>query len=232
MVGLADRILENCDYLREEHHISKTEFEKSCGVGAGYFSRLRKLKGTVGKRGKGAQISLPVSMKISENFNLSLNALTYVPLQQLDATQLYLVKFLDKLSSKTREEKTSWEFLTEPEFRYPGSQKGKSNSNDVVVFKSNTYGEKTSIAGRCYSVVLPNGISAYLVKICDGENTEESAIEMWFTTNDKRDYICGPKDSTPIAHMLEALYNEVRLNMEKPHITDEMKNAIDDFMRT
>lgn len=230
MVGLTERILENCDYLREKHNVSKSELEKSCGVGLGYFSRLRKLKGTVGKSGKEAQVGLPVILKISEYFNISVNALVYMPLKQLDGTQAYLVNFLDKLSTRTREEKTTWECAAEPEFSYPRLRKAKSD--EVPVFKSKAYGEKTSIAGSCYTVALPNNVMAYLVKVCNGKSTNESTIEMWFLTNEKRDYICGTADNPAISHMLESLYSEVNLIMNRPQISDELRNAIDDFMKS
>lgn len=230
MVGLTERILENCDYLREKHNVSKSELEKSCGIRLGYFSRLRKLKGTIGKSGKEAQVGLPVVLKIAEYFNISVNALIYIPLKQLDGTQSYLVNFLDKLSMRTQEGKTSWGHASEPEFSYPRLRKMKSDTE--AVFKSKAYGEKTSIAGSCYIVALPNNVLAYLVKVCEGKNTKESAIEMWFFTDDKRDYICGTTDNPTISHMLESLYSEVDLIMNRPQISDELRNAIDDFMKT
>lgn len=227
MVSAVEQILDNCDYLRKTANISKSEFEKLAEVSVGYFSRLEKLKGSVGKSGREAQVSLPVAMNICKQFGVSLDVLVYVPLKELDGTQMYLIKFLDKLTRRTRDKKITWSIASEPEFKYTGVIKSKEGP----IFVSKTFGERTVIAGKCYKVVLPKNVTAYFAKFSDSDKPSKQAVELWLSVNDKREYLCGTEDSAAMAHMVETLYNEVDLIMQRPLLSEDVKNAIEDFLK-
>lgn len=229
MTGTTKMFIDNLDYLRDLYKLRQGDIEKICGVSVGYFSRTRKANDEAIQKGKEIQIGMPVIVNVVNHFHISLDTLFFVPLRSLNKTEKYLASFLEKSALKTREHKMVWENAPEPELQYWGATKGKQSK--VQKFNSHAFEENTSIAGDCYRAVMPNDAYVYVVKVGNVRRQDKTAVEVWFFMNGEREYVCGTKDSSSLAHLVEKLYNDVNYMMKKPALNLKVMESIDDFMQ-
>lgn len=121
-------------------------------------------------------------------------------------------------------------FYEETDFEYP-------QEVTRVVFNSKAFGPHTHIAGDCFNLRLKNGTTLYLMDIEKSVYRKGDpfafAKEAWIyiPNKRKRQILVTTQSGTPVAQLLEALFYIVKEHMEHPKVNEDVRYAIDSFMR-
>ena len=229
--------------LRQNPSIKIGQIEKEAGFRPGYLSRLE-------KDGNTTAPSVKFVFTAAKLLNVSVDTLVSVNLELLTPTEQCLVRFFDKLKADTLADKLNWNreakfnlnrivpdtngIVQHPLF---AEETIFEESGEVtrIVFKSNTFGSNTVIAGDCYNLRLKNGITLYLMDIENSSHragdSNAYAKEAWVSIPHKgSSLLVASQDNTPIAPLIEALFTTVKDRTEHPKINKEIKDMIDAFL--
>lgn len=240
-------LFDNIAYLLKEQGLKIRELETAAGVSTGYISRA-------GKDG-GPTPGIEFIANAAHKLGVSIDTLISVRLSDLTATERYILAFLQKLERDTNADKLSWEresaeslrnvstdqngFADNPlfDFRIFSEQTGWESVEELRETRmiSRSFDVHTYAADDCYNLRLKNGARLYLMSICragaQSNDERNSAIEVWMVgARSETQYLCS-NNSMPFDLIVDSLYTSVKENSKHPKVKDEIKQAIDAFMK-
>lgn len=235
--------------LHQNPNVKIGQIEKEAGIRLGYMSRLEKEDNT-------SEPSIEFIVTAAKLLNVSIDTLVSVDIGGLTSTELYLIKFFDKLKLDTLDDKLEWHretafnlnkmeldmngMVQHPLFSeetfYEESDSEYPNEVTRVVFNSKTFGPHTYIAGDCFNLRLKNGYTLYLMNIEKSEHkisdTTAFAKEAWiYIPYEKTQLLITTHDKNSMAPLLNTLYSTVKEQMEHPQISKDIKYVIDSYMK-
>lgn len=240
-------VFDNIALLLKESGKKIGELENEAGVSAGYISRT---KDSTAKPG------IDFIASAAHSLHVSVDTLLNVDLSAVTPTERYIVNFLEKMKKDTVDDKLVWERETarqleslevgqwervdHPLFSYETFYEEGENEypEEVsrVVFISHSFDVHTGIEGDCYNLRLKNGTRCYLMNITKSayriaDEKTAKAKEVWMvSSNGKAQFLCGTKDISPIADLVDDLYTAVSIFAKHVKIDPSIKGAIDAFM--
>ncbi len=234
------------ELLRQNPDVKIGQIEKEAGVRLGYMSRLE-------KTGNTSEPSIEFIVSAAKLLKVSVDTLISINLTGLTPTEQYLVKFFDKLKADTLKDKLNWNretainlnkieadwngYVAHPLFSEETfSKEPNCECSEEVVFNSKSFGPYTYIAGDCFNLRLKNGTTLYLMDIEKSiHKTNDTSIfakEAWMAVPGKdKQLLVASKDNTPVAPILEVLFDTVKERMEHPKVNNDVMYAIDAFMK-
>ena len=240
-------MLDNIYYLLKENEKKIGELETEAGVSPGYISRISKEDN--------AKPGIEFIIKVADSLNISLDTLLNVNFTKMTPTEKYLVSFLEKLNEDTLNDKLDWEKesaerlnrieidrndnLNHPLISYETfaeeAECGYPNEVSRNVFVSESFGCGTTINGDCFNLRLKNGSMLYFMNISKSvyrmDDPDAFAKEIWIDVPFTGvNYLCGNKDKSSLAILIEKLYATVSEHMKHPKIKVGVKYIIDSFM--
>lgn len=238
----------NISYLLKMEDRKIGELEKDAGVSKGYISRTREGDN---------KPSVDFVMKIASSLKIGIDVLLKVNLSALTPSDEYLLRFLEKLTNDTIEDKLDWktesaEALTpapdECNFEHPLfttqtiPDEPVETDSDLVqmgsgkIFESNSFGINTAINGNCYHLDLGNDVTVYLMDIkkanYKANDPDVEAKEIWLYQNgtENAQFVCSNNDGSQVAVFVDELFTVVTGNAKHPKLGKPFKNAIDAFL--
>lgn len=240
-------MLDNIYYLLKKYEKKIGELETEAGVSPGYISRISKEDN--------AKPGIEFIIKVADLLNISVDTLLNINFTEITPTEKYLVSFLEKLNEDTLEHKLDWDKesanqLNRVEADRNGNpyhpllsletfyeESGCEYPNEVsrIVFVSESFGCETYINGDCFNLSLKNGSILYLMNVSESthqmDDTDIYAKEIWmYTPTVGKNYLCGNKDESQLAVLVDKLYTTVSERMKYPKINAGIKYIIDSFM--
>lgn len=236
------------ELLRTKTDVKIGQIEKEAGVSPGYMSRLE-------KEGSTAEPSVEFVVTAANLLDVSMDTLISINLMELTPTEQYISKFFDKLKSDTLEDKLDWVRETTLELSNIKSDGGyiwhplfseevlNAVSDDgcpqqelSIIFVSKTFGLNTKIAGDCFHLKMKNGTTLYLMDIekrsHKPNDQKTKATEAWvYVPGKNSEPLVASHDDTPIASLVEVLFETVSERMKHPKINRDVQYAIDAFMK-
>lgn len=229
------------ELLKQNPKVKIGMIEKEAGIRLGYMSRLE-------KDGNTAEPSMEFVVTAAKLLGVSIDTLVSINLAGLTPHEQYLVKFFDKLEADTVADKLDWNiekpekledvFICQGEPGHPlfSPIDDYYSEGGRCFFFSKSFGRHTSINNNCYNLRLKNGTTLYLMSIekiaSSSSDSDAHAIEAWIWVPYKSTSVLfTSRDASPIAHMLEDLYNSVKRQMAHPKINKDALYAIDAFMK-
>ena len=98
-------LLSNISVLRERNGVKTGDLESNANVSPGYFSRLNKEESK-------ASPSIEVICAVAENLGVTVDDLLMVDYSKLTPTQEYVISFMNKLITDTKEDRVYWNVET------------------------------------------------------------------------------------------------------------------------
>ena len=237
--------------LKNNSDVKVGQIERDANVRLGYTARLEKEDNT-------AEPSVEFVVTAAKLLGIGVDTILKLDISEITSTELYLVKFFDKLKSDTIEDKLDWNretkhvldnietdidgFIYHPLFTketfyeyYEEIECEFPQEVTRVVFSSKSFGPRTCLAGDCFNLRMKNGITLYLMDIQESVHNVDDpmayAKEAWFSVPNKEcSFLATTHDKTPIAPLLESLYSIVKDSMKHPRINKDVRSAIDAFL--
>ena len=234
--------------LKNNSDVKVGQIERDANVRLGYTARLEKEDNT-------AEPSVEFVVTAAKLLGVGVDTILKVDISEMTPTELYLVKFFDKLKSDTIEDKLDWNtetkhvldsvkldingFIYHPLFGeetfYEETECEYPQEVTRIVFSSKSFGPRTSIAGDCFNLRMKNGITLYLMDIQKSVHRIGDpmayAKEAWVSVPYKEcSFLATTHDNTPIAPLLESLFSIVKDSMKHPRINKDVRSAIDAFL--
>ena len=241
-------MLDNISFMLKEFGKKIGELEAEAGVSPGYISRTSK--------DDKAKPGIDFIVKVAESLNTSVDTLLNINLSSLTPTERYLISFIEKLKRDTAEDKLDWvrssagslnrmecdingnvdhplfsyeKFYEDGECDYP-------DEVERVVFMSHAFDVHTYISGDCFSLRLKNGTILYLMdfskSVYRANDSDVFGREIWmYKPQIGTQYMCGNRDNSPLAALVDDLYTVVKEFSKHPKIKKGLQDAIDAFMR-
>ena len=225
-------LMNNIKILAKNTNKKIGDIEKEANISAGYFSRLN-------NDDNSTVPSIEVIHNVSKQFNISLDLLVNVDFSKINSTELYLLKFLNKLIVDTKSNNMIWfkdgidqiYNKIDGEFTHPLIQTGFDYAHG-----SNPY--YCSLVDSSIDFELPSEIyhfghydkTFYLVKInCLPTNVE--VYEMYIKDSCNLKLICSTFYSTEdFKKTMIEVFKVATEDVKKMKIDFEVRKAIDDFM--
>ncbi len=216
------------------------EFETEIGASIGYFSRLLKDDGKIGT------ISSEILFKAADVLDVPVDELGSVDLTCLDSTNQYYFNFLNRVLDETKSNNINWEQFKKEDLLYD------KKLGDLMEVKCNLYnGEQYKFYkskfwdGRKYIVNLSNDVFVFdsdngiFILTCIDVTSEADfkfkGYELYFKNfeSEKSSKICysAPDQNQCINQILESIFKAVVSYNKKPKIEDNVRVAIDAFMK-
>lgn len=234
--------------LKSNPDVKVGQIERDANVRLGYTARLEKEDNT-------AEPSVEFVVTAAKLLGVGVDTMLRADISGMTPTELYLVKFFDKLKLDTIDDKLDWNRETkhvldriEPDMNgwvdhplfseetfYEESECEYPEEVTRIVFTSKSFGPRTCIAGDCYNLRMKNGTTLYLMDIEKsvhrvGDPTA-FAKEAWVSVPYKGcSLLVGTHDNSPLVPLLESLFETVKDRMEHPKINKDVKSAIDAFL--
>lgn len=237
-------LFDNIYYLIKKQDRKIGEVENAIGVSSGYISRTSK---------DGGKPGIEFIINIAKELKVSIDALLKIDLSALTPTERYILSFIEKLISDTREDKIEWNKET-PKYLRQVAMDMNGNTDHALftyqsfiddngyespdlsspaVFFSKSFGEKTQIFGNCYNLRLKNNTYLYIMDISSGRNKDEPlefAREVWISSRGDKQYLCTTNDKAELKYIIDILYETVEESMKHPKIKSNLKESMDAFM--
>lgn len=216
------------------------EFETEIGASIGYFSRLVKDDGKIGA------ISSEILFKAANVLDVPVDELGSVDLTCLDSTNQYYFNFLNRVLDETKNNNLNWKQFRKENLLY------EKKVADLMKIEYNPYdGEQYQFYNskfwddRKYKVNLSNDVFGFdsdngiFILTCIDVTSEDDfkfkGYELYFKDfeSEKNSKICysAPDQNQCINQVLESLFKAVVSYIKKPKIEDNVRVAIDSFMK-
>jgi len=239
-------MLDNISFMLKELGKKIGEFEAEAGVSAGYVSRMSKEDSK--------KPAVDFVMKAAEALKISVSTLLSADLSVMSPTERYLVGFVEKLTSDTRESKLAWDrqsqdYLNDlplddngepyhPLFDFEHFQLTYEDESTKTfrecVFKSRTFEYFTIPYQSSYALRMKNGAMLYVMNITirkENRNEEtDYAKEIWmYKPGVGRQFLCSNKEDSTLASLIDDLYKAIFDYSKHPMVKKGLKEAIDAF---
>lgn len=195
-------VFRNIRELLKSSDIKLGQIEKEAGCQAGYMSRLEKPESAT-------EPTIEFLVTAAKMLGVSLDTLINTTITSFTATELYMIRFLEKLIRDTEEDKLSW--VNEPQYTFKEierSDDGELNHplisryqnhkgmKGIAVseaglpyvkihsyFPSKTFGKLTEVSDDCYRLEMKNQTSLYIMSVAEAGSDEnakgKTALELW-----------------------------------------------------
>lgn len=215
------------------------EFETEIGASIGYFSRLIKEDGKLGT------ISSEILFKAADVLAVPVEQLGSVDLTCLDPTEQYYFDFLNKVINETQNNNIDWKQYRKEDLRYFKNtmnlfeiEYGQLNGIEYAFYNSQFWDD------RKYNVSLANDVFVFeneqgsfvltCVDVSSESNFKFKGYELYFVDlNSQVNGICysAPDQNQCINQTLDSLFKTVALYIKKPKLDENVRVAIDAFMK-
>ena len=237
-------VFNNIEYLIKESNKKIGEVEKEAGVSTGYISRCSKEDGP--------KPSIDFIVSVAAQLDVTVDALLNDKFGDMNPTEAYVYKFIQKLIRDTQEDKLEWiKESAEHLNRMEDNEEGKCEHpllsyveytvemdesyeyREGWRFKSHSFENHTCISGDCFHVKLKNGALIYYMDIekDDHRLVDRSAYarEIWMVTpSGEKQFLSYNRGAfkTPV----ERLWFTIVMKANRPKIKENIKEVIDAFM--
>ena len=192
----------NIRELLKNTDIKLGQIEKEAGCQAGYMSRLEKTENAT-------EPTVEFLVTAAQKLNVSLDDLLYVTISSLSSTEIYMIKFLEKLIRDTKADRLNW--IKEPLYVFKEIEKSDDGElyhplfskyqnhkglKGIAVseaglpyiktrsfFPSKTFGQMTEVIDDCYRLELKDQTTLYVMSVGEIESDEQAkgkaATEIW-----------------------------------------------------
>lgn len=227
----------NILYLYKSKGMKIGEFENRIGASTGHFSRLVKEDGKIGA------ISSELLFNASNILGIPVDILGSVDITKLDATEVYILNFINRLSSDTENRKNKWEVYRKEELdRYEHVStlvEIDDPFSNSWVYNSEYWDDRkyrVFLNDDVFGLQQESGIFLLSsVKVMKSENEFYDSYELYFKDyNEKyKEKICfsSKEQKEGINKSLEFLFKAVKNYMNLPKVEENVKLAIDSYMK-
>lgn len=233
------RVINNIRYLVNTTNKKLGQIEREAsGCQPGYTARLDRTS---------TEPSLEFVVTAASHLGVSTDLLINADLSQITPTEKYLIDFFYKLERDTTDNKLAWNqekaqylnnlgFDEHSESPHPLFCPYAEHADDeyptlTLKFISNSFKEKTSISNDCFNLRMKNGTYFYLMNICNEEEPDKKALEVWmYQPRTGTKFICSTKEHHAIKESLSYLYKHLDLWANHPRVEANLKSVIDAFM--
>lgn len=195
-------VFRNIRELLKTSDIKLGQIEKEAGCQAGYMSRME-------KPNNATEPTIEFLVTAAKMLGVSLDTLINTTIASFTSTELYMIRFLEKLIRDTEEDKLSW--VNEPQYTFKEierSDDGELNHplisryqnhkgmKGIAVsevglpyvkihsyFPSKTFGKLTEVSDDCYRLDMKNQTSLYVMSVAEAGSDEnatgKTALELW-----------------------------------------------------
>lgn len=231
--------LRNIRDMAKEKDVKIGYIEQQAHVQIGYMSRLE-------KEGSTTEPSVEFLVTAAKLLETTVDSLIS-DRKKTNATEMYLLSFVQKLISDTTVDKLRWvtEFSNELicECNYPSEDNNhpllryfvrQYGDGDIEIptaeFISNTFRDHTYIAGDWFKTKISSA-TLYVVVVTGGEESADAIVEMWMIRDDgKKQFLCSATDDTPLSNSMDFLYELLTEGAKHPKIEEGILSAIDAYM--
>ena len=239
--------LDNLDYFMAQKSIKPRELEEAARVSKGYISRLKNANNQ-------SVPGVDFLLAASSMFGISVEALSTINFVVATENEIYYIKFLDSLITKTTRHEVIWKSCSFKDFKnkienkteeeliierepspiemIPSILNGKRKYNSSFKYGHYAYDETE---GDFYSLNIDQENTLYIVKVHLTRGEEVFyGIEMFMILNHSRkSNVCciSPEHPQKYDTLLRKLYETVRQSVNVNLMDDETKRVIDSFMQ-
>lgn len=239
--------LANIRYLLKEHpEVKIGQIEAEGGVSTGYTSKLE-------RAGNKSDPPIEYIAAAAKAFNISIDTLLFVPLEEMTASEKYLLRFLEKVERETTDEKMIWKRESNMtlnksvstdayDFIHPLLVPDKESFDSYgnyheMHFQSRFFPEKTvRITADLYHAEMTNtGSMLYILPetLTDhpGGKEELTGFELYIYDSQEVTPICNTMQAHPaIAKAVAKLYSLIQESSAHVKLDEKARSLIDAFM--
>lgn len=147
-------LLKNITYLVKKQDIKVRDLESMLGVSAGYLSRASADSNDKQPDKAGKKLSIDIVWKIARIFDVGVNELVHIDLENPNSDAAYLAKFFSNVQQKTRDHLLDWDVVNSAQVGKNdiiSSIPGISENNVALTYEPEHLSDKFSILGKnCY----------------------------------------------------------------------------------
>lgn len=234
--------LDNIRTLAKEKGIKLGELEEQAGVSTGYISRIDKSE---------SYPSLEFILKTADILSVSIDYILNSRLSVMNATDLYIARFTNKLIIDTNANNLNWE---KEEKSYLKDKTFFLDSNDAfyhpLFTETKSYAAITnyeynsmfhdprcvSINGDCYHCEISYGVKVYLMSTeYNSIDIQSDEFEMYIVNgqNNVNKLICvSEKEKSDLFYSIKCLYELADESSKHANLPFELKTLMDNYMES
>ena len=229
------KCLANIYFLAKEKNIKIGDLETKANVSAGYLSRINK---DDNETNPGIELLLTAA----EELGVSLDALLTYEFEKQTPTEIYLLKFIEKMTKDTLSGEYPWEkeskanfaeldnhndYVQHPLFLgYDPYDERSSNIHYNSHFVSN--GE-ASVCGDCFNADMPDGTKIYLMRI-ERKTSNALGYELYLVSGSIITPLCTDTMPGGFSEALTNLYAAAVESCKHVKLDNRVRGIIDAFM--
>lgn len=238
---------DNVAHLVKEGDFKIGELESYANVSAGYISRTSK--------DEGSKPGIDFVISVADYFKVSVDTLINVEFNSLTPTELYLIKFFEKLKKDTIVNKVNWIKYTSEELNYAEPDingfvdhplmnyetfldEGEGDYPEEVtraVMKSNSFGLRNAIKGDSFQLNMANSTSIHIMSLSKSSyrtnDPDAHCIEVWSVTKGGNlQFLASNNRTNNLNYLVNDLYQTVLEDSKHPRLNDDLKYAIDSYL--
>ena len=233
------RCLANIYYLAKEKNIKIGDLESAAGVSAGYLSRINKEESETNP-------SVELLIAVAESLSVSLDALINYEFERQTPTEVFLLKFIEKLTYDTVHRDHPWRkeaasYLADlscdengnvdhPLFSiYDPQDNAYSYLRYVSRFEDVPGSGDIEVIDDCFNTDLPNGSRVYLMRVIH-TTTKQNGYELYLVDHGTPSPLCDDKVPGGFAEALANLYSAAAESCQHIRINANTRAIIDAYM--
>lgn len=233
------RCLANIYFLAKEKNIKIGDLESAAGVSAGYLSRINKEESETNP-------SIELLISVSQTLGVSLDALLNYAFDKQTSTEVFLLKFVEKLTHDTIHDERPWKreslaYLNDlncdqngnvdhPLFSlYDPYEQTYSSIRYISHFEDNPGSGDVTIYGDCFNTQLPDGSRVYLMRVIYTP-VEQTGYELYLINNSGISSLCDDNMQGGFEEALANLYSAATESCKHIKINTATRNIIDAYM--
>ena len=216
--------LDNVYFLIREHQLKIGEFEREIEVSNGYLSRLNKDSTTMP--------TLEVVQKIAGYFNVGIDTILKVKMNQLSPSENKMIEFVEKLIREVSNNAINWT-ITPTSYFY---EESKEKNIITYLYEQHCLENMKIIENGIYLAHIDN-VRIVLVNIhtssCETFYNYDECYEMYMLFEDGTfENIYRPADFHSILDdKIYELYHLISINMSKVVISSQAVSIIDNYLK-
>lgn len=229
------RCLANIYFLAKEKNIKIGDLETAAGVSTGYLSRIN-------KEDNETNPSVELLIAVASELGVSLDALINYEFDKQTSTEIYLLKFVEKLTQDTLNADYPWEKESKATFA-----ELENNHNNYVqhplFLGFDPYDEQATnihynshfgngeivIGGDCFNAEMPDGTRIYLMRVTR-RPIEVSGFELYLVQGNVTTPLCTDTMPGGFAEALTNLYAAAVESCKHIKLDTKVRGIIDAFM--
>lgn len=232
--------LNNIRILLKDKNIKIGTLEKEAGCQPGYISRIEKLSNNT-------EPSIEILLCAAKLLDVSVDLLTNGKLADLTESEIYIIKFLEKLYIDIEKDETKWKKINLsdlnndaivdqiPLFIWKNATQ-TSDCDSGWYVNSHFYDEgDTFVVGNGYRLSMDYlNADLYILNVCNVTESDESYdLELYFVdknTNDVHEVVSTHLVRDEIKESINRLYSLLEENQAHVKVDEKTKSFIDSYM--